>query len=108
MANDVGSQFENTDGARNALASIGAARRRLDAVPPPRWLFGGLGICMLIGASVTLLFTGPTQSVLLGLNLVAIFGVGFAAHHARGGSAVAFAAGVDRPDRDHRPGGRAR
>lgn len=84
MANDGGSRAESRDGAQNALASIGAARRRLDAVPPPQWLFGGLGICMLIGAIVVLLFTGPVQSALLGLNLVAIFGLTFAAQRRSG------------------------
>ena len=84
MANDVGSQSESSDGARNALASIGSARRRLDAVPPPRWLFGGLGMCMLVEAIVVLLFTGALQSVLLVLVLVAIFVVTFAAQRRSG------------------------
>ncbi len=70
---------EDRQGARDALASIDADRRRIWEAPPPAWLFEGLGLCMLIAAIVVLLLTGAAQSVLLALDLIALFCIVFAA-----------------------------
>jgi len=71
------------DGAREALASIGAARHRLGQVTPPQWLHWGLGLLMVVQGLAQLL--GERERMMVqALMLVSVFALSFAAQRRSG------------------------
>lgn len=69
--------------ARDALAQIGAAQRRLAAVPPPDWLYPSLAACMVVdGLSYAL--GEPGRTIVQMLVLAAIFALSFATQRRTG------------------------
>lgn len=73
----------DSDGAREALDSMGSARRRLSSVPQPSWLFWGLAMCLVVAGFGELL-PYSAQIVVQGLALIALFAVLFAAQRKSG------------------------
>lgn len=69
--------------ARDALAQVGAAQRRLAAVPPPDWLYPSLAACMVVdGLSYAL--GEPGRAIVQTLVLAAIFALSFATQRRSG------------------------
>jgi hypothetical protein len=83
MANQPDVESVGRDEARDALESMGSARRRLWRVPNPDWLFWGLAACMVV-AGLAALLPELGQMVLQGVVLVAIFVLVFVAQRRSG------------------------
>lgn len=80
---DADASPPGSEDARDALESIGLARRRLASVKPPVWLYWSLAGCMVVEGFVAPL-TGWERTVVQLLVMATIFAVSFAAQRHSG------------------------
>lgn len=69
--------------ARDALESIGVARRRLASIKPPVWLYWGLALCMVV-EGLTDPLTGWERTAVQPVVIATIFALSFAAQRHSG------------------------